>query len=55
MQKVLGEIQSGEFHKEWIKEYNDGYPQLERLRNDEKELTIEEISRYMLKELFGCK
>ena len=55
MRKVLKEIQSGEFHTEWMKEYDDGYPQLEKLRKEEKELSIEKISRYMLKKLFGDK
>ena len=53
MKKTLKEIQSGEFHREWMKEYESGYPQLVQLRNEEKELPIESIGQYMLKELFG--
>ena len=55
IQKVLKEIQSGKFHSEWMKEHSDGYPLLEKLRKEEKELPIEKISQYMLKELFGDK
>ena len=55
MKKALEEIQSGEFHVEWKKEHDKGYPLLEKLREEEKELPIEAISQYMLKELFGNK
>ena len=53
MKKALEEIQTGKFHAEWMKEHNEGYPLLEQLRKEEKEMPIEKISQYMLKELFG--
>jgi len=55
MKNALEEIQSGAFHLEWKKEYDKGYPLLAKLRQEEKELPIEAISQYMLKELFGDK
>jgi len=55
MQKALEEIQSGEFHSEWMKEHNYGYPLLDKLRKEERELGIEKISQYMLKKLFSDK
>ena len=55
MKYVLKEIQSGEFHVEWKKEHDKGYPLLKKLRKEEKGLPIETISQYMLKELFGDK
>jgi len=55
MRIALEEIQSGKFHAEWMKEYDDGYPLLEQLRKEEKNLNIGKISKYMLKELFGEK
>ena len=55
MKNALEEIQSGEFHAEWMKEHENGYPLLEKLRNEEKKLPIEAISQYMLKELLGDK
>ena len=48
-------ISAGQFHAEWMKEHNDGYSFLDKLRKEEKELSIEKISQYMLKELFGDK
>jgi hypothetical protein len=38
-----------------MKEHAYGYPVLEKLRQEEKARPIEEISQYMLKELFGDK
>ena len=55
MKNALEEIQSGEFHAEWLKENEDGSTLFEKLRREEKKLPIEKISQYMLKELFGDK
>ena len=55
MKKALKEIQSGEFYREWKNEHENGYPQLEKLRKEEKELPIEAIGQHMLKALFGGK
>ena len=53
MRNVLKEIQSGQFHKEWQKEAEDGFPRLTKLREEEKQLPIEKIGNSILKELFG--
>jgi len=55
MRNVLKEIQSGEFHKEWQKEAEDGFPTLSKLRKEEKKLPIEEVGQQILKELFENK
>ena len=51
MRLALEEIQSGKFHKEWMDEYERGYPQLKNMREQEKQIPIEEISRQLLKVL----
>ena len=51
MRLALKEIQSGKFHKEWMNEYESGYPQLKNMREEEKQIPIEEISKQLLKEL----
>ena len=51
MRLVLEEIQSGKFHKEWMDEYERGYPQLKNMREQEKQIPIEEISKQLLKAL----
>ena len=55
MRSALKEIQSGEFHKEWQKEAEDGFPTLSKLRKEEKKLPIEEVGQQILKELFENK
>jgi len=55
MRNALKEIQSGEFHREWMKETKDGLPTLTHLRKEEKKLPIEEIGQQILKELFENK
>ena len=55
MRITLKEIQSGDFHKEWMKETEDGFPKLSKLREEEKKLPIEEIGQQILKELFENK
>ena len=55
MRKVLKEIQSGKFHKEWKKEAEDGCPTLSQLRKEEINLPIEEVGQQILKELFENK
>ena len=51
MRLALEEIQSGKFHKEWMNEYERGYPQLKNMREEEKQMPIEGISKQLLKEL----
>ena len=55
MRNVLKEIQSGQFHEEWQKEAEDGFPALSKLRKEEKKLPIEEVGQHILKELFKNK
>lgn len=43
MKKILTEIQNGEFAKEWLNEYNSGQPEMNRLRKETKEHTIEQV------------
>ncbi len=45
MAEVLDEIQSGEFAREWIVENQVGRPVFNRLRELEKEHSIEEVGR----------
>jgi len=43
MKKMLGEIQSGEFAKEWIKENEDGRPNYNKITEEESKHQIEKI------------
>jgi ketol-acid reductoisomerase len=43
MRKILGEIQSGEFAKEWIAENEAGRPNFDRLRAESAKHPIEEV------------
>ncbi len=45
MKKILSEIQSGEFAKEWIKENQDGRPNYNRITEEEKEHPVEKVGR----------
>ena len=45
MKKVLDEVESGEFAKEWIEEYKNGQPNLNKLRAEEKEHEIEKVGK----------
>ena len=55
MRKIIKEIQSGDFHEEWMKEHSSNYPILNKLRKDFEDMPIEKISKYMLKEIFSDK
>ena len=58
MKKILGEIQSGEFAKEWINENKNGRPNYSRLLKQGEEHPIEEIGntlRGMMSSLFKRK
>ncbi len=41
MKKILGEIQDGQFAKEWLDEYNSGQPLMNKLRKENSEHQIE--------------
>jgi ketol-acid reductoisomerase len=43
MKKILSEIQSGSFAKEWIKENQDGRPNYNKITREEKEHQIEKV------------
>lgn len=43
MKKILAEIQSGEFAREWIKENKTGCQKFNALRESEKKLQVEEV------------
>jgi len=45
MQKILGEIQSGSFAREWIKENEDGRPNYNKITEEEKNHKIETIGK----------
>jgi len=45
MKKVLTNIQSGQFAKEWIAEMDEGEANLARVRAEQKETTIEQVGR----------
>jgi ketol-acid reductoisomerase len=51
MRKILAEIQSGEFAKEWINEYKNGLNQLTKLRSEEKSKQIEKIGLKLRKDI----
>lgn len=43
MKKILSEVQSGQFAKEWLDEYNAGMPKMTQLRKENREHIIEEV------------
>jgi ketol-acid reductoisomerase len=47
MKKILGEIQSGEFAKEWIAENENGRPNFDRMRDDAAKHPIEEVGKQL--------
>jgi ketol-acid reductoisomerase len=49
MQKLLGEIQSGEFAKKWIEENKNGRPQFDAIRQAEREQPIEQVGAKLRK------
>jgi ketol-acid reductoisomerase len=45
MRRILGEIRSGEFAKEWVLEARAGYPKFEALRAAGRDQMIEEVGK----------
>ncbi len=43
MKKILSEVQSGQFAKEWLDEYHSGMPNMNKLRKENREHKIEEV------------
>ncbi len=43
MKKILEEVQDGTFAKEWLDEYNNGQPNMNKLRKENKEHPIEVV------------
>jgi len=51
MKQILEDIKSDKFAQEWINEYKEGFPNLTKMRQEDKELLIEEIGA-KLREMF---
>ncbi|MEM2108902.1 MAG: ketol-acid reductoisomerase [Candidatus Odinarchaeota archaeon] len=51
MKKILKEIQSGQFSKEWIEEYQKGSRKLSELRAEEEKRLIEKIGAQLRREI----
>ena len=49
MQKILKDIQSGKFAKEWVEEHDKGMPTLTRLRKEAQKSKIEVVGRSIRK------
>jgi len=47
MRKILADIQSGEFAKEWIAENENGRPNFDRMRDDAAKHPIEEVGKQL--------
>ncbi len=47
MKKILGEIQSGAFAKEWIAENENGRPNFDRMRDDAAKHPIEQVGKQL--------
>ena len=43
MKKILEEVQSGQFAKEWLDEYKAGQPNMNKLRKENREHPIEVV------------
>jgi ketol-acid reductoisomerase len=53
MKAILGEIQSGEFAKEWITEYKCGMPHFSELRQEGAHHPIEKVGA-AIRSLIPC-
>ena len=49
MRKILQEVQSGQFAKEWLDEYKNGQPKMEKLRQENREHKIEKVGAELRK------
>jgi ketol-acid reductoisomerase len=47
MQKILKEITSGRFAKEWVAENAEGAPNFERMRKEQADLQIEQVGEQL--------
>jgi ketol-acid reductoisomerase len=54
MKKILKDIQSGKFAREWVKECENGMPNLKRMREEDKNLQVEVVGK-KLREMFVKK
>jgi ketol-acid reductoisomerase len=45
MRKILGEIRSGQFAREWLEENRKGRPEFERMRAEDKDHLLERTGR----------
>lgn len=49
MRKILEEVQSGQFAREWLAEYNAGQPEMEKLRKENREHKVEKTGAELRK------
>lgn len=54
MKKILKDIRSGRFAREWVKECKDGIPNLDRMREEDGKLQVEQVGS-RLREMFVRK
>ncbi len=47
MKRVLKDVQSGDFAREWIRENKEGLPQMTRYREEDAGLLVEEVGRQL--------
>lgn len=56
MKQILADVQSGKFAEEWLKEYNSGQKEMQKLREENKNHSIEKVGsklREMMSWLFN--
>jgi ketol-acid reductoisomerase len=49
MKKILSDVQSGAFAKEWVVESQKGIPRLKKMREEGKEHLVEKVGRDLRK------
>ncbi|MFH1125678.1 MAG: ketol-acid reductoisomerase [Candidatus Altiarchaeota archaeon] len=54
MQKILKDVQSGKFAREWVNECKNGMPNMKKMREEDKKLQIETVGA-KLREMFVKK
>ena len=47
MKRVLKDVQSGDFAREWIRENEEGLPQMTRYREEDAGLLVEKVGRQL--------
>ena len=49
MRKILSEVQSGQFAREWLEEYKSGQPKMNKLRKENSEHKVEKVGAELRK------